>query len=131
MYPHAIGVAQIVSRLRKLANSDWIVLINNTDCPFITSDYPVAYGPEDAQPFEYRIFPLRPSLAIPVTTSERSRVEDDEFQFPNLRLGFNEISRSEAIGINRSIVRCAESEVYSSTMTSELRRFVCGTRVIA
>lgn len=124
MYPHAVGVTQIYSRLRAFANSDWLILINQTNCPFLTSDYPVAYGPPDVHPFGYRTFPLSPTLAIKIRTTEQSKVADDEFRFPNLRIGLHEISRREAMEINQSIVRCAESEVYSSTMSAPLREFI-------
>jgi hypothetical protein len=124
MYPHAVGVTQIYSRLRAFANSDWLILINQTNCPFLTSDFPVAYGPPNAHPFVYRTFPLSPTLALRIRTTEQSRVADDEFRFPNIRVGLHETSRREAIEINQSIVRCAESEVYSSTMSDPLRGFI-------
>lgn len=124
MYPHAIGVTQIYSRLRAFANSNWLIIRNPTNCPFMTSDFPVAYGPGGVHPFSHRTFPLSPSLAVRITTSERSQIADDEFQFPNFRYASRVVNRQEAIEINRSIVKCAESQVYSSTMSDALRSFI-------
>lgn len=124
MYPHAIGVSQIYSRLSTFGNSDWVVLTNNTDRPFMSSDFPVAYGPETVGPFQYRTFPLSPTLAVRIRSREDSRVSDEEFQFPNNRMFFGTLGRNEVGVVNQSIVRCAESTVYSSTMDDSLRRFI-------
>jgi hypothetical protein len=124
MYPHAIGVTQIHSRMKAFANSNWLILSNPTDRPFLTSDFPLAYGPEGVHPFEYRTFPLSPSLAVQITTTQRSTVVDDEFAFPNFRFGNRELTRREAMEINKMVVRCAEGEVYSSTMSEALHSFI-------
>lgn len=124
MYPQAVGVNQIFTRLRAFANSNWLILSNPTNCPFLTSDFPVAYGPEGVHPFLYRTFPLSPFLAVQIRTTEMSRVADQEFRFPNFRLALHQVSRHEAIEINRSIVKCAESQVYSSTISDALRLFI-------
>lgn len=124
MYPHAIGVTQIYSRLSAFANSDWLILNNPTNCPFLTSDFPVAYGPDGVHPFAYRTFPLSPSLAVRITTLERSKIADAELRFPHFRFGIREITRQEAIEVNRGIAKCAESQIYSSTMSDALRTFI-------
>jgi hypothetical protein len=124
MYPHAVGVTQIYSRLSAFANSDWLILNNPTNCPFLSSDFPVAYGPDGVHPFSYRTFPLSPSLAVRITTSDRSRIADEEFRFQNFRFALREIARQEAIEINQSVAKCAESQIYSSTMSDALRAFI-------
>jgi hypothetical protein len=124
MYPQAIGVSQILARLSAFGNADWEILRNNTDCPFVTSDYPVGYGPRHVSPFAYRDFPLAPDIAIRIVTDARERGTDPELNFPRFRYRDRKISRKEAIEINRSIVRSAETHVFSSTMSVELRKFI-------
>ena len=124
MYPQAIGVSQIVARVSAFGNAYWEILTNNSDCPFVTSDYPVGYGPRHVQPFAYRDFPLSPQIAVRIVTDPRERGSEPELTFPRFRYRDREVSRKEAIEINRNVVRSAETHVFASTMSDELQKFI-------
>ena len=94
-FPQAIGIASILERTSTFGNFNWEILINNhNDCPFFTSDFPVAPERTPDVGIVNRLIPLAPNLAIRIC--------------PNLL----EISRREAMEINKLLVRAAEETVF-------------------
>jgi hypothetical protein len=64
-YPHSIAITNLVSTTNLLYQSDWDILFNNSDVPFITSDNPTALyyrSPNDYIAATY--FPLTPKIAV-------------------------------------------------------------------
>ena len=64
-YPQALGIESIIHRTSLWGNSAWEVLLNEEDdSSFFTSDYPAAIEPSDDPRISNRIVPLAPDLAI-------------------------------------------------------------------
>jgi hypothetical protein len=111
-YPQALGVASIVLRTVTFGNFTWEVLLNSTDSPFFTSDFPVAIETVGGATTINRIVPLAPNLAIRIRPQPLAPHERIDFSFSRFRSTIKEVSRHEAISLNRLIVRCAETTVF-------------------
>lgn len=112
-YPNAIGVSNILQRVAVFGNFPWEVLINeHEDCPFFTSDYPVAIEPTDDPRLLNRIVPLTPELAIRITPNFRLNRDRANFEFRQFKARYRSVARNEVVDINRLIVRAAEDTVF-------------------
>lgn len=103
-------------------NLDWLVKVNDTDQPFLTSDNPVAmrFSGRHLDPLT-RLFPITPQVALEVTynpkTLPRISVDDVPEIMNSSPRGKVRRSRAEAgyvRMVNRFVVQCAESLVFSS-----------------
>jgi hypothetical protein len=97
-----------------LYNQDWIILRNDTETPFITSDNPSAFVPEPKPPD--RLLPISPSLCLYVKIDTRFAADADHFDFglpPRGSTTFLNISRRCAMKINRLTVLNADDLVFS------------------
>ncbi len=112
-FPQAIGISMINRFVAVFGNSHWETLDNPfAECPFFTSDYPVAIEVVPDRQDQNRIVPLSPSLAVricPRPTRDRSSGGLDFSRFTHCR---KTLSRSEVVNLNRLIVRCAETTVF-------------------
>lgn len=112
-FPQAIGIANIYKAVSMYGNFQWDILINkNNDCPFFTSDYPIAIEPTSDLRIINRIVPLTPNIAVrffPNIHLDPNRIDFDFRKFSYRR---REIARQEAIEINRLLVRSAEDLVF-------------------
>lgn len=121
--PQAVGIASILSHVASFGNCSWEILINdNKDCPFFTSDFPVANEQSDDPAILNRILPLTPTLAVRIKPDIKHN--DAEFGFKHFSYVKRHISRQEAIEINRSLVRSAEDTVFYSEAQSWVATFV-------
>ncbi len=112
-YPNAIGVANILQRVAVFGNFTWEVLINeHADCPFLTSDYPVAIETTDDPRLLNRIVPLAPDLAIRIVPNFRLDRRQADFEFRQFKARYRAVARNEVVDINRLIVRSAEDTVF-------------------
>ncbi|WP_105384359.1 DUF4238 domain-containing protein [Neorhizobium alkalisoli] len=123
-YPQSIGIQTIIRRLSIWGNSWWDILINdNTDSPFLTSDYPVAIEPEGRPGVVNRIVPLAPNLALRIRPDpEERRIVDLEFR--NLRIRRVRPTTQQIATVNTAIVQAAETTVYYSSDRPWIRPFV-------
>lgn len=111
-YPQAVGISNIQKILSVYGNSRWEILLNeNTDCPFFTSDYPVAIETTTSLRVLNRIVPLSPSIAIRFLPNLELPLDQIDFEFSNFSFRRRKIMRQEAIAINRLLVRSAEDLV--------------------
>jgi len=108
--PQAVGIANILDRVSAFGNCKWDVLINkHKDCPFFTSDFPVANEQSEDPNVLNRIAPLAPHIAVRIRPAT-SRGGD--FSFKNFSREQKKITRQEAMAINRLLVRSAEETVF-------------------
>jgi hypothetical protein len=67
-FAHAMGIRALIGVLYQYYCSHWLVLINKTDIPFITSDNPAILYYQDSQQQAGLIYvPLKPYLALLIT----------------------------------------------------------------
>jgi hypothetical protein len=111
-YPQALGVDSILERVSVWGNSRWEILLNHVaDCPFFTSDFPVVIEEASDRTIN-RIVPLTPNLAIRIVPDVGLSRAVPDLSFPKFTSRHQVLRRSEAIGINRLIVRCAENLIF-------------------
>ena len=123
-YPQAIGISSVVELTNSYGNGTWEVLVNDhPDCPFFTSDFPVATIPTSTG-IAYRVVPLTPGLAVRILPKKIPLDTPPDFAFGHNRFVRKATSRTEAISINRSIIQAAESQVYFRDDLPWVRKFV-------
>lgn len=110
-YPQSVGVTSILDSIKSFSNLKWEVLINDTDSPFFTSDFPIAIEPTPDPRIINKIIPLTPRLAIRLHPNFELKTRDTIF-LQNFSCSFRSTSRQEVIKINTAIVRCAEELVF-------------------
>lgn len=123
-YPQSIGIQTIVRRLSIWGNSRWDIIINeDRDSPFFTSDYPIGIEPGEQPGVVNRIVPLAPNLALRIKPDlgERGIVD---LEFRNLRARRVMATKQQIVAINTAIVKVAETTVYSSVDRPWIRGFV-------
>lgn len=109
-YPQAISTSNIIQNTSVFGNGRWEVLRNDTDSPYLTSDFPAAI--EVAGPgVMRRVVPLAPDLAVRITPDITMRGKTD-LSFPNFSASYRKAKRQDVVAVNRLIVRCAEDIVF-------------------
>jgi hypothetical protein len=123
-YPQAIGITNIMGRVHAFGNFDWDILINEeAESPFFTSDYPIAIETAADPRVLNRIVPLAPDIAIRIRP-DVNRKKPDVFSFPNFRSRHRKVRPAEIREINRLIVQSAESLVFFRDNHEWVSRFV-------
>jgi hypothetical protein len=113
-YPQAIGIAQILNIANSFGNFSWEVLINHhEDSPYFSSDYPVALETTADPRIINRLVPLSPRIALRIRPNLDIGRDSPDFKYSNFRGRVSRPSRAEVMSINREIVRCAETLVFS------------------
>ncbi len=111
-YPQALGISTIVERTSLWGNSFWEILLNDEfDCPFFTSDYPIALEAKNARLANW-IVPLAPTLAIRIVPDVSLSRAKPDLSFKRFSYRRRMPPRSELVEINRLIVKCAEDVVF-------------------
>lgn len=124
-YPQAVGINNIINYVTQYGNSHWDILVNeHADTPFLTTDFPVAVEPSRDLRIVNRIVPLTPSLAIRICP--RIELSDRRLgpTFEHFSYRRHRPSRSEIVALNRTIVRCAETQVFSPLAAPWVAGFV-------
>lgn len=122
-FPQAIGVANILQKVALFGNFDWEVLINeHGDCPFFTSDFPVANETTEDMRVLNRIVPLAPNIAVRIRPDINLPRDNADFEFGNFTFERRKVTRPEACAINRLLVQSAEDIVFFR----DDRRWVAG-----
>jgi len=123
-YPQSIGIQTILKRLSIWGNSRWDILINeDKESPFFTSDYPVAIELGERPGIMNRIVPLAPNLAIRIKPDLEERGIVD-LEFRNLRIRRWMATKQQVAAVNKAIVQGAETTVYYSSERPWITRFV-------
>lgn len=119
-YIHAVSASQMLEHAIRLYNSDWIIVANDSDIDFLTSDNPSAI--EDPGRFRggigglWRYLPLSPRLCL-VCEPMHPEVMRGKFELtdpPKGKVRFATTSKERIKEMNRTIVQCAENLVLSS-----------------
>lgn len=123
-YSQAIGIDSILQRTNTFGNFVWEILVNETDSPFFTSDFPIAIEPTTDLRIINRIVPLTPRLAVRLHPDISVDTNAADFSFNGFRRKIRRASREEVVKINTLLVRCAESMVFFSKNEKWVERFV-------
>lgn len=116
----AMSAMQAIRHAWSVYNADWIVLRNDTDYEFLTSDNPVAFddpGPwRGGTPGFPSHLPVTPRLCLRFDMSQYGRSErrPDFTRPPKGKIRVAAISLQGVRHINRAVVLCAEEIVLSS-----------------
>lgn len=89
-YPQAIGITSVIN---------------------LTSDFPIATI-RTPHGIAIRLMPLSPTLAVSIFPLRTSPAAEPDLEFRRNKSRSREITRQQAIEINQTLVRAAESEVY-------------------
>jgi hypothetical protein len=104
-YPQALGISTIISRASVYGNSPWEILLNSIpECPFFTSDFPVAIEATGKRTMNW-IVPLTPDLAIRIIPDIRLSGTPPDLSFAKFT------ARQRTLG--RAEMRFPESGTYS------------------
>ncbi len=112
-FAHAQGIRALEGMINTYYCSYWLVLINRTDIPFITSDNPAILYYQNMQQQiaqTYTYVPLKPSIAlliIPDLDMARASLEDVK-RYSNSEDRFGVIKKSYVKKFNEAIVKSAE-----------------------
>lgn len=126
-YAHAMAINALVDGANSLFCSHWLVLFNNTEIPFITSDNPVVlYYENDHNCIAKTFIPLSPSLGVLITpfyiSGSPSKIDMQEFKHDN---DLNREIKEKYVDVfNELIVRSAEKLVLHSEKKEWLSRLV-------
>lgn len=123
-YPQAMGITSILQRTNTFGNFGWEILVNETDSPFFTSDFPIAIEPTNDLRIINRIAPLTPRLALRLHPDLSVNTNAADFSFKGFRRKIRRVSRGDVQRINTLLVRCAESMVFFSENHNWVERFV-------
>lgn len=131
-YVKAKVTQQLLANALVTYNQNWLLLSNETEHPFVTSDNPVAieYSGKPGE-FVTRFLPITPHLCLQVTYSYRKEDLFDLKKFPenvekppNGIIKRGKIKPTGAKYINRLIVQCAEALVFSSQESVRIANLV-------
>lgn len=127
MFAHAMGIEILTDLATNLCRFPWLILRNETDIPFITSDNPaVMYFHDDNVQFGETFVPVTPRLAILISpTVGKTGVDLDEVMKagnPDDRFGL--IKPQYVKEFNKLIIKCAEKTVLHSCRAECLERLV-------
>jgi len=126
-FPHALGISQLLSIAARFLNGSWLIMINESDRPFISSDNPaVAYYHSKDVTVAQVYIPIAPDIALLIAGDSDAKSIDagvirnpvsskDCFAVPKLHYidKFNEL-----------IIRAAEERVLHHSVDNELERKV-------
>ncbi|WP_080115875.1 DUF4238 domain-containing protein [Pseudomonas syringae] len=114
-YPQAFGIRSILSHVTIFGNSTWEILENtHEENLFFSSDFPVVIEHSSNIKILNRIIPLTPRLALRI----KPHIDRDDptldHNFTSFKCKYKKLSLAETKSINRLIVQCAETVVFSS-----------------
>jgi hypothetical protein len=127
-YAHAQGMQNLEKAICRYYLWPWLVLINETDIPFITSDNPaILYYQDIQQQIAQTYIPLKPSMALLITPN--LDIYDPSFEditkHYNSNNGFGIIKQSYVNEFNEAIVKSAERMVLHQKKEDWLEQLVC------
>ncbi|MFZ1679396.1 MAG: DUF4238 domain-containing protein [Rhizobiaceae bacterium] len=129
MYPHSIGIANILKYIDILGNAYWDVMIaDDYKSGFMTSDFPVAFGPSYNHRVVSKTIPLAPDIAIRIHPQLGRKNRKTDFSFSELRMKYERYSKNQIVDVNRQIVRAAESIVFCTRNEEWLVPFISKNR---
>jgi len=126
-FAHAQGMRALEGAINRYYCSRWLVLINETDIPFITSDNPaILYYQDMQQQIAQTYVPLKPSMALliaPDLDMDYPSFEDVK-RYSNSEDRFGVIKQSYVKKFNEAIVKSAERIVLHQKKEDWLEQLV-------
>jgi hypothetical protein len=123
-YPQSLGIKNIVDTTKLFGNCRWEILLNEqSDSPFFTSDFPVAIERRRDGVINH-IVPLAPDLAIRIIPDINLRRVPLDNSFSKFAYGRRTLRAEETRYINRLIVQCAEDLVFFRDDLQWIKQFV-------
>lgn len=126
-FAHAQSMRALIGLLHRYYCSHWLVLINETNIPFITSDNPaILYYKDIHQQIAQTYLPFKPSMALliaPDLDIARPNVEDVN-RYDNSHNIFGVIKESCVNKFNEAIVKSAERLVLHQNKEDWLEQLV-------
>lgn len=126
-FAHAHGVWSLLDTLKRLYCSPWKVFINETDTPFITSDYPATlwYPLENVQ-VAHTYVPISRTCAIVIATDEyaMASLSEGELRYDPDQDTFGVIKQAYVEKFNRLIIKSAENVVLHQNTEAWLEELV-------
>ena len=110
-FAHAQGMRALEGAINRYYCSHWLVLINETVIPFITSDNPaILYYQDMQQQIAHTYVPLKPSMALLITPDFNIDYpnSEDVKRYTNSEDRFGVIKQSYVEKFNEEIVKSAE-----------------------
>jgi hypothetical protein len=117
-FPHAFGISSLVKSTARYFHGNWLILINGSDRPFVTSDNPaVSYYHTNDHSRASIYIPVAPDIAILIAAD----LDDKPVEFP---LKSGSPTRSDRFAIpkfeylevfNDLIIKAAEHRVFSNS----------------
>lgn len=124
-YPQAHGINSILYHVSVFGNSTWDILENpHIENPFFSSDFPVAIEQGSDSKALNRILPLTPQIAIRIKPNTNPNRETLNHEFDQLKYRYKRLSLTEVKSLNRLLVQCAESIVFSCQDNDWTEQFI-------
>lgn len=126
-FAHAQGVRALEGAINRYYCSRWLVLINETDIPFITSDNPaILYYQDMQQQIAQTYVPLKPSMALLIAPDLDMGYPsfEDVKRYSNSEDRFGVIKQSYVKKFNEAIVKSAERIVLHQKKEDWLEQLV-------
>ena len=124
-YPQALGINQIMDRVRIWGNSSWDLIHNGDQAsPFFTSDFASAIEVSNDPRILNRLVPLAPDFAIRIRPDLNARHRQCDHSFPAFRYQTLRPDNSGIRKINAAIVQCAEGLVFFRDQREWSARFL-------
>ena len=128
-YSQAIGIENILKWVALFGNFRWEALINtHDDCPYFTSDFPVAIEPTADERPPNRVVSLAPNIAMRIWPDNNLLDKSTSLDFRNFSFSIREVTRQEVIKINRIFVRSAENTVFYRDEQNWITKFITKNR---
>lgn len=126
-FPHAVGISQLQSITACFLSGTWLVMINESDHPFITSDNPaVAYYHSKDVTMAHIYIPIAPDIALMIAGDPLAKSIDPGFisnlGSPTDRFGMPKIDYIDKF--NELIIRAAEDRVLHHSVDRNLEQKV-------
>lgn len=118
-HTHARTMQNLVDLQWHFYKSPWMILDNQTDSPFLTSDFPVAYYyPKPHSQLPYRFAPISPRYAVLIKPSlddaDRKAPKESFGKFPSTETAIRSIRPEFPKILNKITIQGAEQFVISA-----------------
>lgn len=131
-YSHALGISSLVGAANKLYCSGWLMLFNETDIPFVTSDNPaVPYYHRTTDTMASVFVSVSPTNAILISPDlSMHRITDEDVQnYQNPLDRYASIKKEYVRRFNQLIVKSAERIVLHAMVEGWLEELVMKYRL--
>ncbi|WP_186436974.1 DUF4238 domain-containing protein [Vreelandella titanicae] len=130
-YVHAISIQHLIHSAYRFYCSHWLVLLNETGIPFVTSDNPAGLFYDEGNPQYATVFlPLSPTLGVlikPDLTIARPMIEDVK-RYSHSGDDYAHPKKSFVATLNELTIRSAENTVLHSAIDEDLVSLVEANR---